>query len=158
LGALAALIAAGDKGATPIDHPGPRWPHYLHVLRREGLAIETVEERDGPPFPGRHARYVLRSAVEVVSIAIPENAMSADASSEIIVGEIDKSARETIRIALSAYEGTPTVSIWRWCRDALWRSASRQGRPRGRPSPPPSACRSLGVGAGDREGEWPPSP
>ena len=29
---------------------------------------------------------------------------------EIIVGEIDKSARETIRIALSAYEGTPTVS------------------------------------------------
>jgi hypothetical protein len=77
---------------------------------------------------------------------------------EIIVGEIDKSARETIRIALSAYEGTPTVSIWRWCRDALCRSASRQGRPRGRPSPPPRACRSLGVGAGDREGEWSPSP
>ena len=71
---------------------------------------------------------------------------------EIIVGEIDKSARETIRIALSAYEGTPTVSIWRWCRDALWRSASRQGRPRGRPSPPPRACRSLGVGAGRPRG------
>jgi hypothetical protein len=71
--ALAALIAAGDKGATPIDHPGPRWSHYVHVLRREGLAIETVDERHGPPFPGRHARYVLRSAVEVVSIAIPGN-------------------------------------------------------------------------------------
>jgi hypothetical protein len=42
--------------------------------------------------------------------------MTADASSEIIVGEIDKSGRETIRIALSAYEGTPTVSIWRWYR------------------------------------------
>lgn len=42
--------------------------------------------------------------------------MTADASSEIIVGEIDKSARETIRIALSAYEGTPTLSIWCWYR------------------------------------------
>jgi hypothetical protein len=56
-----------------------------------------------------------------------ERGMTETPTPEIIVGEIDKSARETIRIALSAYEGTPTVSIWRWCRDALWRSASRQG-------------------------------
>jgi hypothetical protein len=72
--ALAALIAAGEKGCTPIDHPGPRWSHYIHELRRAGIAIETVEERHAGPYPGRHARYVLRSAVEVVSIALKETA------------------------------------------------------------------------------------
>jgi hypothetical protein len=35
---------------------------------------------------------------------------------DIVIAEIDKSARETIRIALSAYDGTPTLSIWRWYR------------------------------------------
>jgi hypothetical protein len=42
--------------------------------------------------------------------------MSADPTAEIIVAEIDKSERETIRVMLSAYEGTPTLSIWRWYR------------------------------------------
>jgi hypothetical protein len=35
---------------------------------------------------------------------------------EIVVAEIDKNGRETIRIALSSYEGTPTLSLWRWYR------------------------------------------
>ena len=35
---------------------------------------------------------------------------------EIIVAEIDKSGRETIRVALATYEGTATLSIWVWYR------------------------------------------
>ena len=42
--------------------------------------------------------------------------MTAEPTSEIVIAEIDKSARETIRIALTAYEGTPTLSIWVWFR------------------------------------------
>ena len=62
--ALESLIRAGDRGCTPIDHPGPRWSAYIHDLRHEhGLNIETVTEEHGPPFGGTHARYVLRSAV-----------------------------------------------------------------------------------------------
>jgi hypothetical protein len=72
--ALAALIAAGEKGTTPIDHPGPLWSAYVHKLRRAGLCIETRDERHAGPYAGRHARYVLRSAIEVVSIRERENA------------------------------------------------------------------------------------
>ena len=35
---------------------------------------------------------------------------------EIVIAELDKNARETIRVALSSYGGTPTFSIWRWYR------------------------------------------
>jgi hypothetical protein len=66
--ALENLIRAGERGCTPIDHPGPRWSHYVFVLRREGLSIDTVEERHGGPYPGRHARYVLRSSVEILEL------------------------------------------------------------------------------------------
>lgn len=38
------------------------------LLRRAGLKIESIEERAAGPYPGRHARHVLRSAVEGVSI------------------------------------------------------------------------------------------
>ena len=61
--ALVALIAAGEKGCTPIDTPGPRWSDYVFKLRGEGVEIETVHEAHGGPFSGRHARYVLRSRV-----------------------------------------------------------------------------------------------
>jgi hypothetical protein len=30
---LAALVAAGDKGVTPIERPAPRWSHYVDILR-----------------------------------------------------------------------------------------------------------------------------
>ncbi len=67
--ALAELIKAGEKGCTPITHPGPRWSAYVHRLRHEhGLDIETIHEVHGGAFPGNHARYVLRSAVEAVSM------------------------------------------------------------------------------------------
>ena len=62
--ALENLIAAGPKGCTPLDHPGPRWSAYVHALRHEcGVQIETVHEKHGPPFEGSHARYVLISRV-----------------------------------------------------------------------------------------------
>lgn len=65
--ALRNLIDAGANGCTPIDHPGPRWSHYVYKLRSFGFIIETVHEAHGGPFAGSHARYVLRSEVEVIS-------------------------------------------------------------------------------------------
>jgi hypothetical protein len=62
--ALTTLLDAGEMGCTPITHPGPRWSAYIHILRHEyGLNIETHHESHGDPFPGHHARYVLRSRV-----------------------------------------------------------------------------------------------
>jgi len=65
--ALTELIDAQEKGCTPIDNPAPRWSGYVHKLRREfGLNIETIHERHQGPFPGRHARYLLRSRVAIL--------------------------------------------------------------------------------------------
>lgn len=61
--ALECLIAAGSKGCTPIDHPGPRWSGYVFNLRSLGVPIETLHEPHGGPFAGSHARYVLRAEV-----------------------------------------------------------------------------------------------
>ena len=61
------LISAGASGCTPIDHPGPRWSAYVFNLRGFGLVIETVHESHRGPFPGSHARYVLRTPVAVIS-------------------------------------------------------------------------------------------
>ena len=61
--ALECLLAAGEKGCTPIDTPGPRWSHYVWVLREEGIQIETRSEKHGGPFAGTHARYILRSRI-----------------------------------------------------------------------------------------------
>jgi hypothetical protein len=64
--ALECLIAAGDGGCTPIDHPGPRWSAYVFDLRGMGVDIETLNEPHDGPFSGSHARYVLRSKVAPV--------------------------------------------------------------------------------------------
>lgn len=64
--ALRALIEAGERGCTPIDTPGPRWSAYVFRLRREGLDIETITETHGGPFPGSHARYVLKAPLRIV--------------------------------------------------------------------------------------------
>lgn len=63
--ALKNLIAAGKRGCTPIDYPGPRWSHYVYKLRGMGFIIETVHEEHGGPFAGTHARYVLHSIVSI---------------------------------------------------------------------------------------------
>ena len=72
--ALLQLITAGEKGVTPIDNPGPRWSGYVFDLRQAGIVIETIDEKHGGPFPGSHARYVLRSQVDVLTDSEASNA------------------------------------------------------------------------------------
>lgn len=65
--ALECLLGAGNKGCTPIDHPGPRWSGYVFNLRELGISIETMTEAHAGPFKGTHARYVLQSVVTPIS-------------------------------------------------------------------------------------------
>ena len=66
--ALLELLKAGAKGCTLIDHPGPRWSGYVFSLKQKhGLSIETVYEPHRGRFPGTHARYVMRSPVEIIN-------------------------------------------------------------------------------------------
>ena len=65
--ALANLVAAGARGCTPLDHPGPRWSDYVFKLKKKGIAVETITENHGGPFTGHHARYVLQSPVTVLA-------------------------------------------------------------------------------------------
>ncbi len=65
--ALDQLIAAGERGCTPIENPAPRWAHYAWLLRQDGIVVETVHEPHGGPYAGNHARYVLRSPIHVVA-------------------------------------------------------------------------------------------
>lgn len=64
--ALLNLHRAGETGCTPIDHPGPRWSHYVFKLRRAGFNVQTIDESHDGPFAGSHARYVLRSRVSIL--------------------------------------------------------------------------------------------
>ncbi len=59
--ALERLIAAGERGCTPITEPAPRWSHYIWLLREAGIEVETITEPHGGTFSGTHARYVLRA-------------------------------------------------------------------------------------------------
>lgn len=64
--ALQCLKDASERGVTPIDTPGPRWSGYVFNLRWLGIDIETIHKSHGGPFPGSHARYVLRSHVSLL--------------------------------------------------------------------------------------------
>jgi hypothetical protein len=65
--ALNELVKSGASGCTPIEHPGPRWSHYVWRLRHEwGVPIETVTEGHAGPYAGSHARYVLRAPVTIL--------------------------------------------------------------------------------------------
>lgn len=64
---LMKLVGVGEKGIAPIGYPAPRWSQYVHLLRRGGIEIETIEEQHGGPYAGRHGRYVLRTTVEVLA-------------------------------------------------------------------------------------------
>lgn len=66
---LRRLIEAGSRGVTTLDHPAPRWSHYIYKLRRAGLTISTEYEQHRGPFPGNHGRYRLETAVTVVAEA-----------------------------------------------------------------------------------------
>ena len=69
--ALEALMRAGAKGCTPIDHPAPRWSAYVFNLRQMGVPIRTHHEAHSGPFPGWHGRYVLECRVEPLPNAVP---------------------------------------------------------------------------------------
>ncbi len=65
--ALERLLEAGEVGCTPITQPAPRWSHYIWKLKtKHGIVIETIDEAHGGTFAGSHARYVLRSNVDVL--------------------------------------------------------------------------------------------
>ena len=64
---LRGLIEAGAAGVTTIDHPAPRWSHYIFKLRRAGLTISTAYEQHTGSFPDTHGRYRLETLVTVVS-------------------------------------------------------------------------------------------
>ena len=63
---LRRLLEAGSVGVTTIDHPAPRWSHYIFKLRQAGLTISTEYEPHTGPFPGTHGRYRLETPVTVV--------------------------------------------------------------------------------------------
>lgn len=65
--ALGRLISAGERGCTPIDQPAPRWSHYVFQLRKSGLQVETINEPHNGAFSGTHARYVLRTQLQILS-------------------------------------------------------------------------------------------
>jgi hypothetical protein len=60
------LLDAGERGVTTIDHPAPRWSHYVFRLRKSGLTIETATEKHRGDFPGTHGRYILRTPLKVI--------------------------------------------------------------------------------------------
>jgi hypothetical protein len=66
--ALGALLSSGADGCTPITRPAPRWSHYVYLLKRDGLNVETILQPHGGAYAGRHAKYVLRSPVQVLEI------------------------------------------------------------------------------------------
>jgi hypothetical protein len=63
--ALLELIEHGTEGCTPITTPGPRWSHYVWLLRSDGIVVETEHEDHAGPFSGTHARYRLKSQVRL---------------------------------------------------------------------------------------------
>ena len=77
--ALLQMVDAGAAGCTPLDNPGPRWSGYVHRLRTDyGISIETVTESHSGPFAGHHAKYLLRSEVEVLDrSACPQGSVAA---------------------------------------------------------------------------------
>jgi hypothetical protein len=62
------LAERGERGVTPLEWIGPRWSDYVFKAKKLGFDIETVHEGHTGPFAGRHARYVLRSPVQILSV------------------------------------------------------------------------------------------
>jgi hypothetical protein len=80
--ALHELVQSGAGGCTPITHPGPRWSDYILKIRRQGVVVETVNEGHGGAFAGTHAKYVLHSKVELVTIIRGEKRRASKAGRE----------------------------------------------------------------------------
>lgn len=69
--ALKRLVDAGRVGVTTINHPAPRWSHYVYRLRKAGLTITTDYEQHKGDFPGNHGRYRLETPVAIIEGAKP---------------------------------------------------------------------------------------
>jgi len=65
LWALIKLKAVGATGCTAAQVGAARLAAYIFKLRKRGVWIETICEANRGEFPGSHARYVLRSVVEI---------------------------------------------------------------------------------------------
>jgi hypothetical protein len=76
--AIAGLMAAGDAGLTTLSNPAPRWSHYIWKLRGYGIDIATITEAHDGPYAGHHARYVLKSKIERVSVPPAPNPSRAE--------------------------------------------------------------------------------
>lgn len=63
---LEELLKAGATGVATVERPAPRWSHYVHMLRKAGVHIETEHEKHEGAFPGTHGRYRLAQEVEVI--------------------------------------------------------------------------------------------
>lgn len=64
---LKELLNAGDLGITGYDGSAPRVAAYIHTLRSlYHLEIETELETHSGSYPGRHARYRLRSEIRLL--------------------------------------------------------------------------------------------
>jgi hypothetical protein len=68
------LHKAGETGCTPITTPGPRWSDYTFKAKKAGLQVETITETHRGTYAGHHARYVLRSVLEILQIETAEAA------------------------------------------------------------------------------------
>ena len=62
---LMELERAGQQGITSLQNPAPRISHYVLILRRKGVLIETVRRAHEGPFPGIHGVYRLASVVTI---------------------------------------------------------------------------------------------
>lgn len=60
------LLAAGERGCTPISNPAPRWSGYVHKLRKAGVHVITFDEPHAGAYRGSHARYQLGVVVNVI--------------------------------------------------------------------------------------------
>ena len=66
--ALSRLLHAGEKGCTPIEQPASRCSHYVFKLRRAVVVVKSITENHSGAYAGHHARYVLVSKVDVISV------------------------------------------------------------------------------------------
>lgn len=65
---LNALVTAGSAGITSLDIStwALRTSHYIYKLRKLGLSIDMEREPHAGPVPGKHGRYRLRTAIQIL--------------------------------------------------------------------------------------------
>jgi hypothetical protein len=65
--AFTRLIQVGDTGLTSIEEPGVRLAHYIMKIRRAGIAVEMVRDKNlVGAYGGTFGRYFLRTPIVVI--------------------------------------------------------------------------------------------